>query len=220
VQLSTIQTLANEAARDPSRAARLAGIIADGLRQIAEQGETAVPDGYLYAPAQTWIVLTNDLDPEPTPPDGGPALTTSGNPPVIFKVPFDALITGVAGWSIPVAQPIADETTITLAQQQAAAQLSNAKDCRDLFSMSMQLDGQTIFGTDGFSPLMFPASVVVGSRRRPRQMAWTLRRNQTIGIRFRNLTNVPLEGISEGTFGPVRLATAAVAFYALNLEAS
>lgn len=216
MELSQIQAIANAAASDPSRAAVLAKIVVAELQAIVDGGETETPNGYLYAPAHTFIVETNNLEVETIPQV---PLTSTGNGRVNFKIPFDCLILGVAGWA-QVTATGQTESSPTLFDQQTAIQLSSAEESRDLFSVSWGLDGQIIFSTDGFDPQMYPASVTVGTRKRPRRMAWTLRRNQTLNVQFRNITNVLTDGLSAEVFGPVILAKAALAFYALNLEAA
>jgi hypothetical protein len=213
--------LANEAARDPSRAARLAGLIASELRSIVERGDDSPPAGYLYAAAHQLVVKIENVGVEPLPsassPNAAPDDSTSRRAEPL-RVPFDVLIVGAAGWAQAVPTPVDDATTVSLDELRMATLLSNAEDGRDLFTVSLGLDGQVTFGTDGHDPMMYPASTVLGSRRRPRPMAWTLRRDQILQVRVRNITNVPLDGFSDDVFGPVLLSEVNVAFYALNLE--
>jgi hypothetical protein len=214
-------SLANEAARDPSRAGRIAALILAELEDWKASGETAVPAGYLYAAAHQWIVTARNLDPEPLPDPTHPirAPITSGVlEPIPFPVPFDALIIGVCGWCQPQAQPRDNETTVNVEDMLISGLISTAEGARDLFTVLIGLDGQVTFGTDGRNPLMVPASTVVGTRLVPRAMAWTVRRNQRITVKFRNITNVPLDGISTAVVGPIRLSEASVNFFALNLE--
>lgn len=206
---SSLIAIAVDAARDPSRAARLASLIADELRQQKAAGETNTPDGYLYQGAFEWIVTAENLAVEPL--TGGPSITTSNNPFVPLKVPFDGLIIGASGWAI--ARPVADSTT----QAAVAAQLASAEDSRDLFSVVLGVDGQIQFGTDGHDPMMYPASCVVGTRLHPRPMAWTVRRNQVIQAKFRNITNVYLDGLTSDTMPQLVLAEACIGFTVLNL---
>jgi len=218
--------LANEAARDPSRAARIAGWIADELRDVAKAGETATPAGYLYAPAHKWIAQVRDLAPEflPTPASSAiptfsfPGPTKSNAEYTPIRVPFDALIVGVYGWGQLIAQPI--DGVVPGELLAVANALPGAIDGRDMFGISISIDGQASFGTDGRNQLLLPASVVVGTLDKPRPTAWTLRRNQIIGVQFRNLVNVPFNvddflDPGEGDFFHLR---AGVGFLALNLE--
>jgi len=212
--------IANEAARDPSRSARLMAFLGDLVRAAQRAGGDATPPQYLYAAAHQWIVRARDLDPEPLPTAAFPArtpITASALDAVPFRIPFTALIVGVAGWAqakgSPDPQGVVDSGAQFLSQL-----LPVARAGRDLFSTSIGLDGQVTFGTDGRDVRMFPASTVVGTRLNPRAMAWTVRRNQTIQVKFRNITNVPCEQITGLDVAPIRLAEAAVNFFALNLE--
>jgi hypothetical protein len=218
VNRESLIALANEAARDPSRAARIAGWIADELRDQAKLGETATPGGYLYAGSHEWIIKAQDLQVEPLPspdqPNVGP-ITSSINSFIPLKTPFDALIVGMYGWAEPTPTAGADAPD----ELALVASLANAEDSRDLFSLAIGTDGQASFGTDGTDQLMFPASTVVGTRMHPRIGAWTVRRNQLIQARFRNITNVPLDGISSEVLNPIILKIAAVGFTVLNLGA-
>lgn len=201
---------ASMGARDPSQASTIAKWIADALREEAKQGETHTPPGYLYQGAFEWVLSVSNIQVESltTTP-----LTSSSNPYVPFRVPFDALIQSVHGWAEPVATP--GESAVN--QQFLAANLSTAEESRDLFSLSIGIDGQASFGTDGNNQLMFPASTVVGTRLHPRPMAWTVRRNQLIQAKFRNITNVPLDGVASNIMAPVILKNIYLVFTALNL---
>lgn len=201
--------LALKGARDPSQASACAKWIADALREEARKGETDTPPGYLYQGAFEWVLTASNVAVEPfTTP-----LTKSSNEPVPFRVPFDALIQSVHAWAEPVATP--GESALN--QQFLATQLCTAEESRDLFSLSIGIDGQASFGTDGNAQLMFPASTVVGTRLHPRPMAWTVRRNQLIQATFRNITNVPLDGVSSQVMAPVILKNIYLVFSALNL---
>lgn len=201
--------LATEAARDPSRASKVAAWIADELRAQQQAGETATPEGYLYQGAHEWLIQADSLVVEPL--TGGPPITSSTNPYIPLRTPFDALIIGVSGWALPA--PVAESNT----QAFLAANLASADDGRDLFSVSIGVDGQASFGTDGNDQLMFPASTVVGTRLNPRAMAWTVRRNQIIQAKFRNITNLYLDGVSSEVMPQLELQTAAICFTVLNL---
>ena len=216
-----ILALANEAARDPSRAARLASLIADEL--AAEDGGgplSRAPSGYFYAPAHSWLIQAQGLAVEPLPTPQNPQaqpITQTSNVAIPLRVPFDAILLGGAAWAQPTAQPALNAQTVTLDDVALTSVLSNAIDGRDLFSMQIGIDGQTWFSSDGRDPMMFPASTIMGSRRMPRVMAWTVRRNSIIQCKFRNVCNVPLDGTDPAAVTPP-LLSCAVAFYALNLE--
>ena len=209
----TLVKLAADAARDPSRAARLAGYIADELRQIAEAGETAVPPGYLYAGAFEWLLSTENLEVEPLSGTGAVPITQSGNQYVQLRIPFDALIVGVSGW----AEPVSTAGSGAVNEQFIAASLASAQDSRDLFTVSLAIDGQASFGTDGFNQLMWPASTVVGTRLLPRPMAWAVRRNSLLQAKFRNVTNVYLDGVSTEVMHAVILKKVFIGYTVLNL---
>jgi hypothetical protein len=217
-----ILALANEAARDPSRAARLASLIADEL--AAEDGGgplSRAPAAYFYAPAHQWLIQAQGLVVEPLPTDQNPQampITQTANVAIPLRVPFDAILLGGAAWSQPTAQPVQNATTVSLGDVTNANGLSNSIDGRDLFSLQIGIDGQTWFSSDGRDPMLFPASTIMGSRLRPRAMAWTVRRNSIIQAKFRNVCNVPLDGVPTTAITPPVLSCA-VAFYALNLEA-
>jgi hypothetical protein len=220
VNREAILALANEAARDPSRAARLAGLIADELAAIDGQGPLSrAPAGYFYAPAHSWLIQAQNLAVEALPTAQNPQaqpITSTANVAVPLRVPFDAIILGGAAWAEPTAQPLAPATTTSIGEVLFVNSIGTAIDNRDLFAMQLGIDGQTWFSSDGRDPMLFPASTMLGSRREPRSMAWTVRRNSIIQVKFRNVTNVPLDGVT--TLAPP-LLSCACAFYALNLEA-
>jgi hypothetical protein len=212
--------VAAEAARDPSRAARLASWLADDMRAARATADVRVPEGYLYAGAHTWIAQVFDLLPEPLPPALGAApITSSGNQGVEIRTSFDAFIWGVAGWAVAKPTPEDDGEFETPEMLEIAQLLSCAIEGRDLFSVDYNLDGSTSFGTDGKNQLMLPACCVVGTRLSPRAMGWTVRRNQIITVRFRNMTNVtmtlPIGGQEQ--IRPLAI-DAALAFYVVNME--
>lgn len=202
--------LAAEAARDPSRAARIAEYIADICRE-ADKSEGQIPLGYLYAGAHKLLAIAENLAIETLEPaEGGTPITTTANRPIQIRIPFDVLIIGVGGWAEPNWRGIAAGDGGV-----AFALPSQAPDYLDTFSTDFQLDGATSFTTDGDDRLMAPAAVTVGTQRRPRPMAWTLRRNQLIAVRFRNILNA---FSSAGALG-FQLRRVGLCFYALNLEA-
>lgn len=214
---AALLALVDEAARDPSSSRRLLEYLARLLAQAMRDGQFSTPSGYIYAPAHTWIVGVDNLLPEPIPVAEGVEvmrpLDGTANQPVFLKVPFDALIWGVAGWAsaeMPV-QLTNDEKTAVL--------LSGTEpDGRDWFSCDWTMDGDEWFTTDGRSQKMTPANVCLGTRTRPRPLAWLVRRNRRIGVRFRNLSNLvvqrDLTAQEENGF-PI---SAQVAWYALNME--
>lgn len=207
------QSIADEAARDPSRAAPLARYLAELLRGAQQSRDGRQPNGYVYAGAHTWIAEREDLAVEPLPPpETAVGITSSATPRIPIKVPFDALVMGVAGWCIPDFRQITSEGGGNL----ALAALSQSADYRDFFSVRWGLDGEVWFGTDGEQDLMAPAAVVVGSRRSPRPLAWTVRRNQRIMVQFRNILNAYQVPSTPTT---PNLRRVALAFYVLNLEA-
>lgn len=207
---NSLISIATEAARDPSKASKIAAWIADELRAQKAAGETSTPPGYLYAGAFEWLIQTENLAVEPL--TGGPPMTGSSNPYIPLRVPFDGLIIGQYGWAIAKSSGANAD-----AQALIAANLPQAEDGRDLFSVSIGTDGQASFGSDGTEQLMFPASVVVGTRLHPRAMAWTVRRNQIIQAKFRNITNVYLDGFSSDAVPPLVLASAGIGFTVINL---
>lgn len=203
-----------KAVRDPSIAKPIAAMVRDQMQAAAANGGV-VPEGYIYHGAHHWLAQVRDLEVEELPDAQNPRrpqITNTTNEPIPIKVPFDCLIMGVAGWAIADLGPPFTGTTPFL---------SCAQDGRDLFSCDWELDGQADFSTNGRTRLMFPASTTVGTRNRPRPMAWMLRRNQTIGVRFRSLVNIKLPPVAElpvefdGEYPVLRRAS--VAFIALNL---
>lgn len=204
--------LASEAARDPSRAAPLARYISQILAD-SENSEGQLPLGYLYAGAHKFFAIAEDVAPEPLEPTPGAApITNTRNRPIQIRIPFDVLVIGVAGWAE------VDWRSLTAGTGTSTAFISQAHDYRDFFSCDWELDGKISFITDGQDRLMVPAAVCVGTQLRPRALAWTLRRNQLINVRFRNLLNafnVP----EEQEDITLELRRVSLAFYALNLEA-
>ena len=181
-----------------------------------ENGASA-PTGYLYAGAHNFTARTRQLAVEPLPEDaipGGPPgvpIFTTNTGAIDIRVPFDSFIYAVSGYAIPDGSVEADLESFLL--------LPTAVDGRDLFSVEWGLDGQVTFMTDGHRRLMFPASTCVGSRLVPRQMGWTVRRNQTINVRFRSLVNaITTADIWAEEEFPV-LAEAGITFHVVNVGA-
>jgi hypothetical protein len=214
--------LVDEAARDPSGARRLLELASAMVSEEIRAGsDYAMPPGYIYEGAHTWIAPFEQVQPEPLPEAGAtvPArdpLTNTANPPQPIEVPFDALIMGVMGWAVPELPEeldTADEVT-------AGLLLSTDPEGRDLFSVDWNLDGKLYYVTDGRVDLMQPATTVLGTRTRPRALGWVVRRNSRINVRVRNLTNVVApwpwyEGQEEPYGWPINVS---VGFSALNLE--
>ena len=213
--------LAEQAARDPSRASQIARVLLDRINTEGRTGDRA-PQGYLYAGAETLIARTRDLDVETMQTDSEPTgvpIWTSTRAAIPIKIPFDCWIYAVAGWAVTRSPTFVTELGVPGAPLINLGQAApTAADGRDLFTVDWELDGKSGFSTDGRKRMMLPASVTVGSRLIPRQMSWTLRRNQVIGVRFRNLWNAIVHTMPSGVAPPV-LAEAAIAFYAVNLEA-
>lgn len=218
---SYLQALAADAAADPSRARDIAGHITRILAD-AESNGGDLPEGYIYAGAHTWEIQADNVVVEPvgTPsvPTGLP-LTETSNMPIPLKVPFDGLIMGIAGWAQPQAVHRGTEGNAPLSAVRASFCLSRVIDFRDMFSVEIGLDGTSTFGTDGNDRMLYPASTVVGSRLSPRPAAWTVRRNQRLQARFRNVSNVWLTDVSAALLAPPVLSKIVLAFYVLNLEA-
>jgi hypothetical protein len=214
--------LARLAVENPSFARPVAALLKDQMRAAAANGGD-VPAGYIYHGSRHWIAQVEDLPVEPLPPDNGAVkITDTGNEGIPIRVPYDSLILGVMGWAFPDLFANGDEEGGPGVSQFAPC----AQDGRDLFSVDWGLDGQVNFTTDGNRRLMAPASLTVGTRQRPRPMAWTLRRNQNILVRFRNLMNVKYCGSSTADpptlppdFVQPKLKKAAIAFVVLNLGA-
>lgn len=178
-------------------------------------GNADVPSDYVYAGAHTWTARIRNLAVENLPEDtpaGSPIWSTT-NEAVPIRVPFDALIQGVSGFALP---QIEDESRIG-----ATLGAAQAQDGRDLFAVSWDIDGQTSFVTDGRAPRLVPAACVVGTARNPRAMGWTIRRNQTINVRFRNLMNAIASTAAweANELSVPLLAEASITFHVLNLGA-
>lgn len=207
--------LATEAARDPSRASQFASVLLDRIDTEARTGERA-PEGYLYAGAHTLIARARNVPVEPLPtpaaPRAVPIWDTSNNV-LDIKIPFDVWIYAVAGWAASKTIDVEGGPLVN-----AAPAAVTAADGRDLFSVEWGLDGSVWMMTDGRRRKMQPASCVVGTRRVPRRMSLTLRRNQILQVRVRNLWNVIQNTWPTQEEYP-ELAEVAVAFYAVNLEA-
>jgi len=218
---SALLALVDEAARDPSGARRLLELAGAMLHQEMQRGDYAMPPGYIYAGAHTWIASFEEVEPEPLPdatttvPQRDP-LTNTANPPQIIEVPFDALILGVSGW----AEPIIDLENWSDGEQRGVLLHSSNPDGRDLFSLDWNLNGKIYYVTDGRVDLMQPAAATVGTRTRPRPLGWIVQRNDRINVRIRNLTNVhvPFSFDASVTEPYGWNINAAVGFHALNLE--
>ncbi|MHC4218180.1 MAG: hypothetical protein ACYSU7_06945, partial [Planctomycetota bacterium] len=162
---AALLALVDEAARDPSGARRLLELAGAMLHQEMQAGEFAMPAGYIYAGAHTWIASFDDIDPEPLPTAGDPVpqrdpLTNTANPPQIIEVPFDGLILGISGW----AAPIIDSANLSDNEQRSLLLFNTNDDGRDLFSLDWNLNGKIYHVTDGRVDLMEPATALVGTR--------------------------------------------------------
>lgn len=219
-----LQGLAAEAVRDPAHASAYARAVLDELeRWRASDGEPLEPPGYLYAGARSLIAQVERLPVEPLPEEpiafgGGPnavPITTTNNAAIQIKMPVDVFIYGVAGYCRP--DVLLNDDNEQEADAAELGGLSAAAECRDFFSVAWDIDGETSFSTDGEGRIMTPAAAVVGTRERPRALAWKLRRDQTIGVRFRNIWNAILPRDVE-VFPAAPTITAGIVFYAVNLE--
>jgi hypothetical protein len=210
-------------ARDPTRAPTLA-IDAANIARTAELAGGDVPEGYIYSGAHTIELSADNVAVEPLSPevDGGLSPTQTGNREISVKAPFDCLMMGLAGWAEIVSVGEDGEVeTITVAQIIRDNLRSNrtVADRRDMFAVELGIDGTTWLCTDGNDRLLWPATCVVGSRLSPRPLAWTVRRNQKLNMRVRNLSNLASahDEELEDEVPPPRL-NIRVAYYALNLE--
>lgn len=216
----TIIQLASDAVSDPAHAQSYAQTI---LSQIAEwranEGDARAPTGYLYAGAHTWIarqrnlaveILPEEAEANNLPPAVGVQIFESGNQnSVDIRTPFDGFIYAVTGAATIIPQEEGESEFLIF---------STSTDGRDLFSVEWGLDGQVTFVTDGFRRLMFPAAVSVGDRLVPRSMAWTLRRNQTINVRFRNLINAFLPRLESIEDESRPLLDCQIEFHVINVD--
>lgn len=217
---SALLALADEAARDPSGSRRLLELASSMLQQQMQRGDYAMPTGYIYAGAHTWIASFEQVLPEPLPDATDPVpgrndLTNTANGAQIIEVPFDALILGVSGWASP-----SIDTTLSDSEQEGVLLMSTNPEGRDLFSVDWNLNGKVYYSTDGRVDLMQPAAAVLGTRTLPRSLGWVVQRNARINVRVRNVTNVAAPfaffGQQAEPFGwPINVG---VGFHALNLE--
>jgi len=222
---ATLSTLAHHAANDPAHASVYARVVLDQIAAWkAEGGEPQTPPGYLYAGARSIVVRADRLAVEPLPEEppaigggpGGVAITTTGNDFVQAKMPVDALIYGVSGYAIP--NVLLNDNGAQILDTGELFAFSAASDGRDLFSAQWNVDGETQFTTDGTNSFMTPAAALVGTRLRPRALAWKLKRDQTIGVRFRNLYNAIVGRTEEQPDGIAPTINCALVFYALDLR--
>lgn len=203
--------LARQAIEDPSRASECARAALVELDAEARRADIA-PNGYTYAGAHTFIARVDQLEVEPLPasPDGPPGVPiwTTANQPEQIRIPFDCWIYGVASWSF---LPIGSE-------QDSVFITPTCADGRDLFAIDWGLDAFESFVTDGERRMIAPASVVTGTRTRPRMLSWKVQRNQQINVRFRSLLNAHVPTLPTPVTVYPKIAIAAVAFYAVNME--
>lgn len=207
--------LCEEAARDPSGARSLleqaAGLVDRELRSAHQP-----PEGYVYAPAHTLVARFDTLRVETLPdPDDPtiPPLTSTVNQPQQLTVPFNCLVTGVSGWATP--RLTSGPSAVAL---NGVLNMGVAQDGRDLFALMWSTDGSRAYSGDGRTEMLEPACCLVGTRRRPRPLAWRLTRGTLISVYARNLTNVVSPTvIYEGWDIGWDLAVA-VEFHLVNLE--
>jgi hypothetical protein len=218
---AALLSLVDEAARDPSGARRLLELAGAMLQEELQRGEYAMPSGYIYAGAHTWIASFEDVPPEPLPTAGDPTpqrdpLTNTANQPQIIEVPFDALILGVSGWLSSKIPDEADDPTLV----DGLLDLSADPEGRDLFAVDWNQDGKIHYVTDGRVNLIEPATATVGTRTAPRPLGWVVRRNDRINVRVRNLTNVvvPFAWYEDQPEPYGWNIDCAIGFHALNLE--
>lgn len=210
--------LADEASRDPSGSRPLVEQIAAMAAEGMQNGELDCPPGYLYAPGLDWIALAEVVHPEPLPTPTNPQampLTSTQNKAVTIKVPWNALVVGVAGWSV---LQVPFPSQIAYADRIGLEHLATVDDGRGMFATRWDLNGKTNYSTDGQNELLEPAAVVTGTGRNRRKLAWRVARNQIINVYFRNLSNVLLPVPLVSKTEPGWDIAAAVAFYAINLE--
>lgn len=168
------------------------------------------PPGYLYAGAHEFRARVRDLAPEPLPPavGGVPIFTTGKSEITQIKLPFDCFIYEVYGSALPDLSTAQDANDLL-----AGMVFPTALEGRDLFTVDWDLDSHTSYSTDGRQRMMYPASVTVGTRLVPRPMAWMLKRNQRINVRFRSLLNAI---VPSGSF--VNLSECGITFAAVNMN--
>jgi hypothetical protein len=222
-----IISLANDAVRDPAHAQSYSQAILETIARWREsEGSAAAPTGYLYAGAHNWIARVRRLEVEITPEEaaqptfaaaqGVPITTSAQEQTVDIRTPFDGFVYAVSGSAV--INNDAGQAALVDYEDLFAegASLNAATESRDLFSCSWGLDGDVNFSTDGHRKLMFPGAVTVGTRLVPRRMAWTLRRNQTINVRFRSMMNVILRRPTpEATLQTI---DAQITYHVINLE--
>lgn len=213
-------SIVEQATRDPSSARRLLEMASTLVDQELSRGDSAASSGYVYAGAHTWPAVFENVRPEalPVPEDPrGPPLHTTRNQPQTIRVPFDCLIQGVSGWAIPRIPFVTGETTLATAM----LLVNGDPDGRDLFSVGLGIDGseKDFLTTGREGALVEPAVAILGTRRRPRPLAWTPQRGTLINVFIRNLTNVAVPSIvyegQEEAGWPIDVT---VEFHALNLE--
>ena len=188
---SALLALVDEAARDPSIARRRLELVVAMVGEEMRRGDFAMPPGYIYSGAHTWLAPFDAVVPEPLPAAGTTVpqrdpLSNTANPTQPIEVPFDALILGVSGWCSP--RIPAEASTNALVG--GLLGMGAEPEGRDLFSVGWNLDGNTHFITDGYVSQLEPAAAVVGTRTAPRALGWLVQRKDTINVRVRNLTNV------------------------------
>lgn len=217
---SALLALVDESARDPSGSRRLLELAGSMLQQQMQRGDYAMPPGYIYAGAHTWIASFENLQPEPTPDATDPVpgrndLTGTATRPQTIEVPFDALILGASGWAVSKI-----ESDRTDDERNGMLGLSSNADGRGLFAVQWDLNGKLHYVTDGRVDLLEPAAALLGTRTLPRPLGWVVERDDLINVYVRNLTNVVVpfafyQDQPEPFGWPINVS---VGFHALNLE--
>ena len=213
---AALLALADQAARDPSRARRLLELADAMVAGEIKQGEGTMPAGYIYAGAHHFVATFEEVEPEPLPSDTGPTLelTATANAPQTIRIPFDCLIMGASGWAAPEVP-----RELTTAEKNGLLMIGGDPSGRDLFSVAWAVEGERFFATDGRNSLLEPAPALLGTREHPRQMAWKLQRGTILQVYVKNLTNVAVPFTfyeqQDAAGWPIAVA---VTFHALNLE--
>lgn len=211
-----LRRMAREALDDPSRASDIARAALMAIDSESRRANVA-PTGYTYAGAHTWVAEVRDLAVEPLPSapnvvgEPGVPIWNTANQPIPIRVPFDSWVYGVASWAV-----LGGSTSIDGPVLPAFA--PTCAEGRDLVAVDWAIDGMEGFVTDGERRMVVPSSVICGTRNNPRMLSWTVQRNQTIQVRFRNLINAFLLPSENPEFVFPKISIAAVAFYAVNLE--
>lgn len=214
---SRLLALVDEAAADPSSARRLLQE-AQQLVDLELRTERLPPDGYVYAGAHHLIAKFDRVSVEPLPDEDDPQirpLSQTTNDPRMVEIPYNMLIEGVSAWAIPILPTWADASEL-----KGILEMGANADGRDLFSLSWGVDGDNLYTTDGWRSHLEPAAAIVGTRRRPRPLAWMPERDRILNVWVRNLTNA----LNPSGFASERPAgwdlSITVEFHGVKLEAA